>query len=563
MSGFDPQARLRQGDASAWPRWDPEFLRGSEVLAGFAAALDQRGRPGFPEIVRVYTHFAYCQSSCSFCMYFHEVPSDASQYGRYVEHLVALCRGFERRHGRSSVSSAYIGGGTPSATPLAVLRRYLEAFGAAFVVLGEFTFEAHPWSMDAEKLSAVADAGVNRMSMGVQSFDEQVLRSITRRQQTLDGIAELVQGAQRHGLVVNLDLVLGLPGQTLESFQRDLQKLMSVGPDVITMYLYQPVRALPDAPAPALTYEAALSPLSASIEAAAYRIGDPIHSGSTTVRLLKTTDQQEQRWPPSQRYALFSDEASQLIGLGPGAYGHVYGYGWFREVTALQDVPSDEPRYWGTRLSPVDECRQRLLDAIARRRPIDLDQLAAETGADPRKELAPALDRGLACGLFLQDGAHLRIGDSPDRARDSVIEWILPPRPRRTRARTEPPGGYQRQLVALTRKDIDPELVRAFCEALGIPPRGRRFLGAVVHGMDDRSISFSLGRRPPLRVHVRSPGHRPSLFEAGPFAITYSKEPEQQLEDSERRFLEHLMHAMRQLPPAAKRRSAPSEPVKV
>jgi oxygen-independent coproporphyrinogen-3 oxidase len=209
---FDPAARLRLGDASAWPRYSPEHLPTEEVWDAWTAGVRRRGQPGAPATIRVYTHFAYCESTCNFCMYFHQVPRDPQAYARYVDYLVGSIERFEQRAGRVQVSAAYAGGGTPSATPAPELARYLNAFRRAFEVSGEFSFEAHPRVMDLEKLELLHAHGVNRISMGVQSLEPSVLREITRKNAPLESLAQLVLAAQSNGIVVNLDLVLGLSG---------------------------------------------------------------------------------------------------------------------------------------------------------------------------------------------------------------------------------------------------------------------------------------------------------------------------------------------------------------
>src|SRR5262245_25365378 len=118
MSGFDTHERMRRGDASAWPRWRPEFLQGDQIAAAWEQAMRGRGSPGSPRAVRVYTHFAYCESTCDFCMYFHKVPGETSAYTRYADHLIGLVRDFGARCGRIPAAAAYFGGGTPSAMPI-------------------------------------------------------------------------------------------------------------------------------------------------------------------------------------------------------------------------------------------------------------------------------------------------------------------------------------------------------------------------------------------------------------------------------------------------------------
>src|SRR5438552_709466 len=132
MGATELERRMLRGDPSVWPTWDPEMLEADTMFAAFADALRRRGQPGSPSIVHVYTHFPYCESSCNFCMYFHEVPRESDRYSAYADHLVGLLATIRNRLGHIDATHAYMGGGTPSAMPLAQLERYFEAFSRTF-----------------------------------------------------------------------------------------------------------------------------------------------------------------------------------------------------------------------------------------------------------------------------------------------------------------------------------------------------------------------------------------------------------------------------------------------
>lgn len=542
---FDPVDRLRLGDPSAWPRLRPEHLPTAEVWDAWASALSRQGGAGAPSTTRVYTHFAFCESTCNFCMYFHQVPRDLDAHARYVDYLVRCVERFQARAGRVSASAAYFGGGTPSATPAPELARYLSAFRDAFQIEGEFSFEAHPRSMDLEKLELVHRHGVNRISMGVQSLEPDVLREITRKNAPLESIAELVAAAQRLGILVNLDLVLGLPGQTLGSFRSDMQRITEIGPDVVTLYRYQAVPKLDHEAPREMHYREAFSDESlSSIDQSGYRIGDPVHDGSSTVRLVKKTLPRGGKLDPV--YALFDEEPSQLVGFGPGAYGHAFGYGWFREVTSMDHL--EEPTYWGTRLTPLDECRQILLDALANGKSWDPSELFDRTGVDVEVELAEPLGLARDAGGLVTKGSRREFRPLSSELTERIVTALMPAP--RSATVPEPPSSFQRELVTLRRARReegpgDPELVRQWCQAVGVPERGRRVFGAIVRDVDDRSVYFSVRGGAPLRVLVRRPGSGPAFFESSAFAISYASRPDLPLRAEEQEFLAQLARAMR------------------
>ena len=197
-------------------------------------------------LLEVYAHFAFCRSSCHFCQYWHVVPRDGAEVDAFVDRSVATLRRYRERLGRvTAARTPYFGGGTPTALSAPQLERFLSAFGETFRVEGDFTCEGHPATLDEDKIALLARAGVNRLSMGVQSLDPAVLKAIGRVNPPLPRIGALVACAQRLGISVNLDLVLGLPEQSPASFRHDLEALLPLRADSVIVYRYLPVERLP------------------------------------------------------------------------------------------------------------------------------------------------------------------------------------------------------------------------------------------------------------------------------------------------------------------------------
>lgn len=162
----------------------------------------------------VYVHVPFCKSFCTYCGFYSET---ASCYGRYAE---ALCREVALRSaeiaGTMDVNTLYVGGGTPSVMPLLLLSRMAEAVrGAAGVRdFDEFTVELNPEDV-VEKGEAYAEGllemGVNRVSMGVQSFDDGVLRWMNRRH-NVEGAVRAYRILEHAGFEnISIDLIFGLP----------------------------------------------------------------------------------------------------------------------------------------------------------------------------------------------------------------------------------------------------------------------------------------------------------------------------------------------------------------
>ena len=187
----------------------------------------------------VYIHLPFCRSKCWYCD-FYSKPYRREDAEAYVE---ALRRERDIRFYDFPWSTgmetpqwdtAYIGGGTPSIIPFDLLRQVIDM--AIVVPGGEYTIEANPEQVDGCWLDEVKSAGINRISMGVQSFIPQHLDAIGRYYQpgkTIDAIEALISS----GLNFSLDLIYGLPGQTINQWTQNVRQLLDIRPPHFSAYL--------------------------------------------------------------------------------------------------------------------------------------------------------------------------------------------------------------------------------------------------------------------------------------------------------------------------------------
>lgn len=185
----------------------------------------------------VYVHIPFCASRCSYCDFFSTLKlADAG--GPYVEAVLAeaLLRRDEL-HGEA-VKTLYLGGGTPSQLPLPLLSRLIEGLRGVFDLSGveELTVEANPDDVTPGWCEALRSLGVNRVSMGVQSFEDHILRLIGRRH-TAAQADEAVANLRRAGIDnISIDLIYGLPGQTVESWATSVKRALALRPQHISAY---------------------------------------------------------------------------------------------------------------------------------------------------------------------------------------------------------------------------------------------------------------------------------------------------------------------------------------
>ncbi len=181
----------------------------------------------------LYIHFPFCKQKCRYCD-FVSYPDKLSEGERYVD---ALIREMEAYRG-AAVDTIYLGGGTPTALAPACLERVLSGVACSFSLAKncEITVEANPGTVTKETVSALAACGVNRVSLGVQSFSDRELSLLGRIHSREDALyaAEAIYAAGISD--INLDLMFSIPGQTRESLLESLSQAVSLAPGHISCY---------------------------------------------------------------------------------------------------------------------------------------------------------------------------------------------------------------------------------------------------------------------------------------------------------------------------------------
>lgn len=185
----------------------------------------------------LYVHIPFCRQKCLYC--------DFSSY-QGVEHLfaaytAALCQQIAEQGGvlcKPVVDTIYIGGGTPSLLPVQQLEQIMSSLYAQFHVSNEaeISMEANPGTVTREQLSALKAAGINRLSFGVQSFNNELLAGLGRIHQACDSL-NAIEYAYASGFNnISIDLMYGLPGQTFEGFVSDLEQAAQINTSHVSVY---------------------------------------------------------------------------------------------------------------------------------------------------------------------------------------------------------------------------------------------------------------------------------------------------------------------------------------
>ncbi|MFM7143620.1 MAG: coproporphyrinogen-III oxidase family protein, partial [Alphaproteobacteria bacterium] len=187
-----------------------------------------------PGPFRLYVHVPFCRYHCSFCFYAVRTGAGDDEKARYVD---AVLRELEAVEPGTPLSQLFVGGGTPTTLPPGELSRLLGAiFERAPSRPGRVhTIEASPDSLTPEHLDVLEAHGVRRISMGIESLDDSVLATVSRRH----GAAQALEACRLvldRGIALNVDLIYGLPGQTHEGFRRDLERAVDAGVTSLCLY---------------------------------------------------------------------------------------------------------------------------------------------------------------------------------------------------------------------------------------------------------------------------------------------------------------------------------------
>ena len=194
------------------------------------------------EPIGVYFHIPFCAAHCSYCHFVIDLARGEVQ-GRYVDALEMEIEHWGSRLShpdRQRVDTLYIGGGTPSWIPGSAIEKIIQTVRNCFAVDegSEITVEVNPDSIDAVKIRHYQQAGINRVSLGVQSFHDDELKRLGRTHhaaQAESAIRQLRQGGFDN---ISVDLLAGLPGQTVSHWKKNFEHLAALRPEHVSLYLF-------------------------------------------------------------------------------------------------------------------------------------------------------------------------------------------------------------------------------------------------------------------------------------------------------------------------------------
>jgi putative oxygen-independent coproporphyrinogen III oxidase len=328
----------------------------------------------------LYIHWPFCVSKCPYCDFNSHVRDTVDQDVWRTALLADLAYEAAQWPG-GKLGSIFFGGGTPSLMPPETVAALIEAAAKhwPFSDQVEITLEANPSSVEAARFETLAAAGVNRVSLGLQSLDDKALAFLGRAHSVAEGLAAL-ETAQRHFARVNFDLIYALPDQSVDDWQKELETALSFGTDHLSLYqltiepgtrfatMVQAKDFMPADP----DHAATLFDLTSELTQAA---GLPAYETSNHARIGEESRHNLTYW----RYGTY-------LGIGPGAHGrrsrhatvrHKKPENWLSGLTRNQHGIATEDV-----LTPQEAVREAMVMGLRLTEGIDVSAIAKRFGIE-------------------------------------------------------------------------------------------------------------------------------------------------------------------------------------
>jgi putative oxygen-independent coproporphyrinogen III oxidase len=271
------------------------------------------------EALALYVHWPFCVSKCPYCDFNSHVRAGIDQDAWREALLADLAHEARLLPGRT-LTSIFFGGGTPSlmdprtaAAIVAAARAYWPADGAI-----EITLEANPNSVEAARFADLAAAGVNRLSLGLQSFDDRALAFLGRAHSAREGFAAL-ETAQKHFRRVSFDLIYALPGESEDGWSATLAQALSLGTSHLSLYQ---LTIEPGTRFASMVARGEFEPLEADAAASLFELTDAMTSAAG-IPAYEISN--HARTGQQSRHNLTYWRYGDYAGIGPGAHGRRLG----------------------------------------------------------------------------------------------------------------------------------------------------------------------------------------------------------------------------------------------
>lgn len=344
----------------------------------------------------LYVHVPFCPTLCPYCD-FHVVRRQGGVVEAYLERLAEEAAALYK-HFPGPLETLYFGGGTPSFLRGHELKRLFAALPWRLEPGAEVSMEANPGTLNPERLALLRSLGVNRLSIGVQSFQDPVLKALGRAHGR-KGALRAVEMSLEAGFRTSVDLILGLPGQ---DFAADLREAAALGVGHVSAYTLQVEPGTP--------FAARGVRLDEDLEAAAFEAAEAILAEAGLLRYEVSNFARPGEESRHNRAYWRNDFWGAL---GPSAVGHYPG----REAYSLRATNPPLPRWLAAEaaaveaIGPLEHARESLMLGLRLREGVDVGQIEGRTALDLWTPLRPALEQMALEGRLRVQGKRIQARD--------------------------------------------------------------------------------------------------------------------------------------------------------
>lgn len=372
-----------------------------------------------------YIHVPFCRHRCGYCD-FTLIAGRDDLIPRYLHALKAELRWHpdDPAVGTTELDTLFLGGGTPTHPDVDALRSLFAILAERFTLTddAEFSIEANPLDLAEDKLALLREVGVNRVSLGVQAFAESTLQQLERDHHAAE-IEAIVRRTQRFIPNVSLDLIFGVPGQTLEEWRTALRRAVELGVGHISTY--------------GLTFEQGTAfftrrkrgELQSTPEDLEYDMYAAAMDDLTAAGFEQYEISNFARPGSRCRHNMVYWHGCEYHAYGPGAARHVLGrretnlrsvWGWLAKIDrGLSPVADVEV------LAPEARARERLFVGLRLGEGVDRAMFHQQTGFVLDNLAAAAIQKNVASGLLIDEGGTIRLSRAGRFLADRVVQDFL------------------------------------------------------------------------------------------------------------------------------------------
>ena len=370
------------------------------------------------EALALYVHWPFCVSKCPYCDFNSHVRATIDQT-QWRDALLADLAHEARLLPDRTLTSIFFGGGTPSLMDASTVQAVIDAATSHWQPTEdiEITLEANPNSVEAARFADLAVAGINRVSLGLQSFNDKALAFLGRAHSASEGFAAL-ETAQKNFRRVSFDLIYGLPGDTDDSWSMTLAQALTLGTRHLSLYQ---LTIEPGTRFASMVGKRELEPLDADSSAALYELTDAMTSGAG---LPAYEISNHARPGQESRHNLTYWRYGDYAGIGPGAHGRRLGMRIVRHKKPENFLSAVKRNGHGVSedasLSPYEAADEALIMGLRLAEGVDADAIAGRFGLGPIVNW-PKVDQLVASGHLTRTGSRI----APTAAGRLLLDHIL------------------------------------------------------------------------------------------------------------------------------------------